>query len=317
MFRALFFGVCLLGFTAFTAAADPNELVKSTVATHEQTLQKIKTLSVRVQRESKSDDTVKTEVGEYHRSGSTIRISTGKTGSRLNDILVKDGVTKQVVRTKRDSEVRYGLFTRASNKALLTQFNLSQELAFEIFDPKAMLMRSVGDFFEQPGFVTGAASVTLNGRKCVRVDCDMLPARPGKAKASYWFDLGYGGLVAKITIEESFGENPISGEKLFSGFTEYEPGLCFPNSVILKLKTKGEVISEENYKLSNIKINQPIAESVFALPAIPAGSTLQNDLNGKLEEVDSDWKPLRPGVPLKLSPIGQPAQPAKPIDPAK
>jgi hypothetical protein len=147
----------------------------------------------------------------------------------------------------------------------------------------------------------------------------MLPSQPGKAKMSYWFDLGYGCLVVKIAYEESLGESPVFGEKRFSGFVEYEPGLFLPNLVQLKTTAMEAVTNKSSLKLSDIKINQPIEESVFPLPSIPSGTRLQNDISGKLEEVDSDWRPLKPGVPLKPQSTIQPlpTQPTTSTGPSK
>lgn len=277
--------------------ADGNADLLSTVrAAHRAARQAIHSLSatVTIERTYPQQATIRT--ANYWRSFDLVRIREG-IDSGGEDYLLKDSEIRQVGRVfnPRDRKYYYGVARRPPTE-FLCMTDVWSRLMIDFAGPDGGRY-SYDQFLE---FAKGPPQLrreTLDGRECIRVAMTFENAAGSKHDIMLWHDVGYNYLVRKMTVK--FQSTGAYGSTEIVEFLEAAPGVFLPMKCQrLGFRSDGKQFNGDLTTLSDVRVNQPISQDVFQLPAFPAGTVCQDSVQGTKYPVDGSWRPIGPSEPL-------------------
>lgn len=291
-------GLLLLGCGTATADEDLNTLR----AAHRSARESIRTFSAKVTNERTIPKKQLIMVSTYSRSFDMIRIHTGMAGG-TSDILIKGSAVRQVlisVKAKRKDYIAR-LEPRSSSSGLADAW---AQMLLDFYRPdggQVDLDRFLSLAKEPPR----VSRERLHGVPCWCVRMSI--KRPDQSEVHYvlWHDVTHNYLVRKI--EMTFSSNSNSHfEAENTEFLEAAPGIFVPTRCVRRTRN-GDYSSESATILSEVRVNQPIPESVFTLPAIPANTLLNDHIKGTRYRIDSQWQRTGPEEPLVTIHVGAPS----------
>jgi hypothetical protein len=143
-----------------------------------------------------------------------------------------------------------------------------------------------------------------DGRDCIRLDLTSVSTKGLVQELTQWHDVDRNYLIWKKSLTYKGSSDRFDSEIL--EFAEPAPGIFVP----LKCRRQGSngsgQTSLEIVTLSNVQVNKPIPKSIFQLSRIPAGTILNDRIQGTRYPIDENWQPIGPGSPLLMTPV--PAQ---------
>src|SRR5262249_21616158 len=92
---------------------------------------------------------------------------------------------------------------------------------------------------------------------------------------------------------------PRRGVCQVTDFIEPEPGVVFPVRVRRDHYRGGELYETTATSLADVVINKPVPAAALSLPAIPPGTALTDQLEGRRGRIDSTWNWTGPTTPLR------------------
>ncbi|MBX9628125.1 MAG: hypothetical protein K2X82_30285 [Gemmataceae bacterium] len=300
-------GLCLA--LAAPAAVIADDLVREVRDGHRAARESIRTLSAVVTVEKVHPTRSVTHRGRYSRSGSTVRIHEDFAGGGTDDVFLKGGEIREFNRGAQAGRTAPKVLSafRRPQTAGLGPCDAWENMLIELTGPDGPL--DLDRTLETSTRPVRADRDTVDGRACVRLRLERVyPSTGARQEVTLWHDIGRNYLVCKLT--SAYPDEPSAGTSTLRvmDYIEPSPGVVFPVQVRREYFVDGKLASAAVATLSEVEINKPIPAAALALPAIPSGTVVRDEIEGKEGPVDSDWRPLGPPKPLTQFPT--PAQQA-------
>lgn len=231
---------------------------------------------------------------KYWRRGDLMRAhETRSDNSAIADGLVKDSVA---IRVSRNISIagqpeEIGATREASRSPFFTcdpPFELLQTFVrFPRFDAP------LATFLSQKHNSLKLSARKEGGRDLIQIDLSM--PNPVNAASHWdfeiWMDPGMNHQVRKL-ITRIDGDDGGRTEREIIKFSEVTPGLFFPVESQLNQYQNGKVIAVIKTKVSDLKVNETIDDSVFEL-AIPVGASVTDKIAGSTYIVAADHSRIK------------------------
>lgn len=273
-------------------AAPADDDLEMLRAAHRHARQSIRTFSATVIAEHLSPKRAVIVRGAYWRSLDTVRVQCNFANSST-DFLSKDSEIRRVF-TYRDkpgrTDFRTGRFAKSN---VLGLCDVWSQMLIEFFGHDG----GQYDFDRFLNFAKDTPRLTrarLHGIDCARLKMS-IPNGEHELHFVIWHDVARNYLVRKIETTFSQSSDQLEAENV--EFDEPSPGIFIPVRCVRKATTNGRT-SESVTTLSDVKVNEPIAPSVFQLPAISSGTMLDDHVSGTIYPVDGQWRKIGPEKPL-------------------
>jgi hypothetical protein len=292
--------ICLAGlgallYWATDSTAEQPELLSIVRAGHRSARESIRTYSATVTVEvtfSKQPTMVLT--GRYWRSLDLVRVLE-KEGKGTDDYLVKDSEIHQVGQgaDPKSGRVHYAA-TRRSATQILCVLDVWNRMMIDFIGPNNGGRYDFDRFLEFAKEAPKAVREKSGGHNCIRVDLSYMAG--SEQKATLWFDMDHNYLIRKKTVGPKGSSSSYESEII--EFAEPEPGVFIPIKCRGRGFNDGAPTSIEETTLTDVKVNKPIPNTVFQLPAIPSGTILDDRIERKRYPIDSNWHPIGPATQL-------------------
>ena len=283
-----------------------DELLAVTRAGHRAAVGSIRTLSAAFVYEATAPKAAVVTWGRYWRSPDAVRIQEGKEGEFTSDHLVKGGEVRQVARGwSKANPVRY-LAARRPGTEMLGLADVWVGMQLAVIGPAAEPM-GFDRLLEVATRPPRATRETMGGRPCVRVDVGWVTFGGSPTDVAIWFDIGHNYLVRKtVWTDPKDGQQSLVAE--VTEFAEPIPGVVVPVKCH-RLQPPGVAgdVTDTVMSLSDLRVNQDIPARVFELPAIPANTTVSDQIKGSRYPADSNWNPIGPSTPYSRYKVAAPA----------
>jgi hypothetical protein len=236
---------------------------------------------------------------EYWRSSDTVHIRQKKDGG-TSDMLLKDGEIRQVGRTV-DShsprqQVEYLAYRRAAVEAL-ADCDVWERMMIDSGGPNGGRY-DFDHFLEFAQRPPQASRVRDDGHDCIRLTLSIVSTTGVVQHVTLWHDVDHNYLVWKTVVTHE--KSTHRSERKILEFAEPVPGVFVPTKCRAEWYRGGELISHEEITLSDVKVNEPVSASDLALPAIPAGTILNDRIRGTSYPINENWEAIGPSKPLQL-----------------
>jgi hypothetical protein len=143
----------------------------------------------------------------------------------------------------------------------------------------------------------------LDGEECVRVSMEC--ADDGfDLSYTFWHDVRRNYLIRKEVATFRKGDESSHCDYEILEFRQAKPEIVVPLSRRLRAYEKGQLRQEELTTLSDVRVNEPIAEDVFTLPPVPAGTVVHDHIDWTQYPIDTNWKPVGPKRPFQMGRAG-------------
>jgi hypothetical protein len=138
--------------------------------------------------------------------------------------------------------------------------------------------------------------VKEDGHDCVRLTLSAVSTTGLVENATLWHDVDRNYLVWKMRVTD---EKPSDRSEIeILEFTEAAPGIFVPTKCRRDAYRHGELRSREEITLSDVEVNKTIPASVLQLPAIPAGTMLDDKIRGARYPINEKWEAIGPSSPI-------------------
>lgn len=276
----------ITGWCGGAEALGSDELLDEVKSGHQAALNAIRTLSATYRYEETHPRRVVISEGSYHRKGDWVRVEEGETGKWASDLLLKDGEVRTVHRQwDPNSRVQYA----AERASSAMQFGLSDMYV-------AMHLLSIGPRGQPMTFhqllerVSRAPKVSrerVDGRRLIKVQVEFDGEDGKPVFLTKWFDPGVNYLIRQSEV--SRGGDWRSVSRVLE-FAEPVPSVFVPTVCEGENATKNRKQLAWRIQLTEVKVNQPLPDQLFQLPAIPSGTVVFDRTNETEYPVDANWQ---------------------------
>lgn len=277
-------------------AAGQQDLLSLVREGHRAARQSIHTFSATVTHKiTFSNQMVMTISAKYWRSFDTVHIQE-KQGGGTDDVLLKDGEIRQVGRpvNPRGESAGY-LAARRSAVETLAQCDVWSLMRIDFAGPNG----GHYDFDRFLEFAQGPPQVKRvkeGGRDCVRLTLSAVSTTGLVQHATLWHDVGHNYLVWKMAV--TYENHSDRGETEILEFVEQVPGVFVPTKCRKAAYRDGQLNGHEEITLSDVEVNRPLPPGALQLPAIPAGTMLDDHISGTSYPINENWEAIGPASPL-------------------
>jgi hypothetical protein len=221
---------------------------------------------------------------------------------RMVDSLYLRGQFQQVIRRSRGSGEET-ILLKQEKKSILDFGNpwLFGLLAF--IGPKSIGAYTLEETLENKELTLSSISnETIDGTPAVTI---RLKHAAGE------FLLRFSAKVNYLTqrVEYSVGSGRIRSVHEVKSFAEPEPGLFFPEKIVMSNYVSGQLRETVTTQIRIISMNQPIPSAVFVSP-IPRGTLCHDLINNQLYKVDSQGNRIGPLLDKAGKPLSSVATPS-------
>jgi hypothetical protein len=280
--------------------ADEPDLLSVVREGHRAARQSIKSFSATVtDKINISDRHTMTITAKYWRSLDTVHIRE-KQGGGTDDMLLKDGEIRQVGRAvavgprSQPGKVHYVASRRAAVETLAAS-DVWGRMMIDFAGPNGGRY-DFDHFLEFAQRPPQVSREKIDGHDCVRLNLSVVSTTGLEEHVTLWHDINRNYLVWKMMVREKPSDR---GEMEILEFTEPEPGVFVPIKCRRDSYRDSELSSREEITLSDVEINKPIPANVLQLPAIPAGTILNDGIRGTRYPINEKWEPIGPPEPLQ------------------
>lgn len=282
--------LCATGETAVRGAEPDKEVVR---AAHRTALQSIRTFSAEVQNRQVQPPSNYSPSASYWRSADVVRIRVKTSSGGTTDFLLKNSELR-AVGSEKDPKGRRQQLARLQVGPTMTGFcDAWGQMLMDLYLPDGGQV-PLDQFLEHATGTPTLSRERLGVHECA---CFRLGIKsPGRGETQYtlWLDPGENHLIRKL--EMRFPDRS-RFEAEITEFVQAVPGISVPTECVRRT-WNGDLYSEEVTRLSAVKVNQPLPTGTFVLPAIPTGTTLENEILGVKYPVDDQWRKIGPEEPL-------------------
>lgn len=283
-------GLCLV-FVSSPLYADGAEDLLSVVRTAQRSAREsIRTFSATINVKTTFPEEAPLISGKYWRSLNRARVREGSPGSGTDDYLVTDSEIRQVGISAPKQSKRQHVATRRPATSFLCICDVWREMLVDFQGPDGPQC-DFDRYIELAKSPPRAKRERLEGRECIRLDLDFEMSSGTKIHSTLWHDPSYNYFVTKKVVDVGSEHR---NEVEIAKFVEFAPGIFFPTEAHYRTFRKGKLTGGRLSTLSEVRVNQPIPDSQFLLPAIPRGTVLHDRIKGTAYPVDESWRPIGP-----------------------
>lgn len=286
-------------------AESPDDLIRSVRVSNRSAVEAVTSLSCRYTKTSTRADGQTRQIppGEYSRSAGMVRIRS-RSGQRWSDTLVRDGrmVSMSNSPDPKHPEHVVGSVRPYGGQPLGHCDPLYDGLFTLLGDiDKPPCNMTFDDYLRRPYKVLHAERVTDGGREHVVIRLEFVP----DSWTEYHFDPKANYLMSRLKyyfLNKSV-RPPTSaeGETEVIRFREASPGVYFPEEVVKKEVTAGQLVGTHRIVFQNIRLNQPLSQDAFNL-RFPEGTEVDDLIQGRRYRTGSDGNQKGEAQPVPLPP---------------
>jgi len=281
------------------AAAQSDPLVLEVTTGLRQSLQAVKTL--RASFVSRQLVPIATEEkGVYLRSGQTERVHQETVDGTRQDRLVRSGVVKTlftVVQPTKNSTNQATVETIQDGYARTSAYS---ELLIHQNDSSGRVC-SYEELLAASQGKQKTEKTKIKGRECVKITLAATDPMKNEVQTDFWHDIQAGYFVIKAEYRSN------SNLVLVASVDEFDtskPGISFPVKATYRFyDSKQNEYQAREFKLINVAINEPVAESELSLPTPPGGTYLNDRIKGVRGVMASNWSMVGPTEAIELTPL--------------
>jgi hypothetical protein len=300
-----FVGLCSILIVPDLCADEQADLLTVVRAGHRSARESIRTFSATVTDEVTQPQKQVHTKGKYWRSLDVARAQQQHSGSSFEDYLLKGSEVRQVGRHRRKNGGQYYAAVRRPRTEMFCGFDPWLLMHLEFGGPGGRVHMDYDQFLDSAKERPRVSRDTAGGRESVRVEMSYDLPNGGESRVTIWHDVGRSYLVWKGTSTSS--DESLRNEVEIVEFLESAPGVVFPVKRVVRSFRGSDLIGESTTTLSDVRINEPIPKDVFRLPTVPAGTILQDYVEGKQYPIDEDWRPAGPAKPLTRMVVANPS----------
>jgi hypothetical protein len=266
-----------------------DQLLETVRAGNLASLQSLHTFSCRITATDASAKGSTSLSGDYSRGPEGVRTRYHR-DQHFHDVLFKDQRLTQFTRQsaskgrgKARADIRH-----ASNPAVGDcDVWLLGLLAFR--GPDSGTVVSFDELLNTPHQLHQVRRVVEAGRELVYVELEH-----STSHRKFWFDPAVNYLVRKLVGTTKGQPTEFRSVLEVTRFKELEPGLFFPERVEARYFYNGDnPLSNNVVVFADVRVNRPLPPETFQL-RLPAGTTVTDNLQGKVYDVNEDGKPVGP-----------------------
>lgn len=253
--------------------------------------------------------------GKYFRSADAVSVKDGNEGKSTEDLLIRSGQCRRVLRLWRDGKVEFGA-TLESDVQFFAWGDVWQRMLIDHSSPD-------GDRCNYDMVLDRIAKSArlsrdrIAGRDCVRVEVEETTKFGHTKVGKIWHDVGNNYLIRKLEAYDLSNPKDRSTAEV-TEFLEAAPGVLLPVKCRVDTYRADRLTKSYETGLTDVRVNQPVPDSAMALPSIPNGTRLQDAIRGTLGAVGPDWKPVGPTTAMSITTMapapGDPGGPGRPTE---
>jgi hypothetical protein len=139
----------------------------------------------------------------------------------------------------------------------------------------------------------------IGGEPLVRIDLqfNLSDQNAGKWFMSVWLDKQRNYVINRVVYRGDVAGNAIDREEWVDKLTEIVPGIFFPTEISARSGQNGQWITTRNTIISQIRINEPIADGMF-IQTFPHGIVMLDSVTGASYRVDQNGSRIGEKTPL-------------------
>jgi hypothetical protein len=281
-------------------------LVQQVLAGHNAARQSIRTLSASLRVEQLKPEHRLLAAGTYWRIGDEVRVhQQGLEGSTI-DYRVAGGEVRQVTLPGRAGTTPPGLAQRLTEQDFTTRTNLFAEMQLVLADADGK-PRDLGALLADASAGVTAGRERLGDDECVTLSFSVASRRGPLTRFKLWHVPSKNYLIRRVeAVPEQAPDITFVSE--ITAWFEAAGGVIVPTTAKSESFHKGKLVHSRLSSVTDLRVNEPIDRAVMALPKLPAGSVLRDDIARVTGKVDSNWRPIGPLEPTR--PMMAPPQPA-------
>ena len=283
------------------ARAQSDPTIESVQAAHAAARRSIRTLSAVVKVELIKPEPKLLGAGKYWRVGDQVRVHEEGLAGSMIDYPVMGGELRRIITPGQAGARPPAHAARMTEVDYVTRTNAFEEMLNVLASPD-------GKPIDLDALSNRAASGVAvkrerhDGENFVVLSLSVASSRGPLTDYKIMHSIAKNYLIQ--WVEAVPDQNP--DNKFVSEVTKWlepVPGVFLPSEVVSTAYKKRDVIQSRVSTLSDVVVNQPIVAGMMALPRLPQGSFLKDDIAGVSGLVDSNWKPIGTMTPTpKLYP---------------
>lgn len=284
----------ILVFLLPSASRSDEILLNELLLAHKAATQYFQTISCEVETLKVYPKKSVLAAGTYLRSGNRALLNLGNEQSGIDHFLLHRGEIRGVGRSRWEEgePTSFNAFRwpKSDNRTFADPFT-EMLLNFQLPD------NSYGTLEELLQSLTKkplCKKTNLNGKEFIELQIYYETKQNSKIFTTYLFDIRKNYLATKADMR--FQNNDITVSESCTDFFEVSRGVFFPKSLSRVGYRNGKKLTELTVTVSNLRVNEPIPEETLALPPIPDGTILIDNILGKEGPIDANWQWIgRPG----------------------
>jgi hypothetical protein len=282
---------CVLLLSAVVASAQTEpDLLALVVAGHRTAEESIQTLACTVKSELAHPVPQSTTLGQYWRSRDKARIHLETPSGTIDYYYFeRESEIREIARNRKGTDQPEWLASRRA----ISRFQHPADAWYKVFGSFSTHLRSSKG-------TARAARERVDGRDCIRVTMQIA----GGGQSEFSFDVARNYLIRQKVIVDKNARN-INDPEL----VEWQPGVFFPTRIVGKNLDGRRVTHEGAVVFADLRVNEPIPESIFEMPTVPRGTRCEDYIVKEQYPIDSAWRKI-PGSqtePIQTEAVIEPA----------
>lgn len=282
------------------------ESLEELLTLHRSAREAIQTFSCRVTVEMVRPTPMDGIQGQYWRSKDMVRVSSPGASGGSNEVLLKGSEIRALGRSPKDAagKERWAA-ARLPKDGMLAICDAWRQMMIEFPGPE-------GGHMELDRLVTLARSTPKvsskrsDGAKHLVLEMTMPQTGSNDAQVVMWFDSRRNYLVRKMDID--YVDSSIRATVEITEFAEFAGGIVIPMRCVRRQTIRDQEV-EDVTTLTEVRVNEPIAPSVFDLPSFPSGTIVKDTILGLEYPINSRWEKIGKAEPFARVTVGSPANP--------
>jgi hypothetical protein len=289
--------LALLLFTPCSKGGDQRDTLSTVLLKHRAARDSIRTLSAKIAIKKAFPKAETVMGGKYWRAFDTVRVQEGITDSAVEDYLMKDSEIHQVGRYRMpNGRPRRYAAARKPASEILSLCDVWTQMLLDFIGTTGVRY----DFDRYLGLsksTPGLSYEKIDSHDCIRLSMNQDSPTGDNLSDTFWLDKDYNYLIRKWTAANSKRSELMESEIL--EFAEPVPGVFFPTRCRIRRYVGSQLKSEQLATLSDLRVNADLPKDVFALPAVPSGTIVQDHIEGKRYPIDANWRRIGTATPLE------------------
>lgn len=262
------------------------DILKRLIVEHKNASAYFKTLSCDIYFQTIFPEKKSGSFGKYIKSGDLVVVNQGSETTGMDHFLIKGGEIRGVGRSRWEGgePTSFNAF-RWPNSQNVCSCDVWDEMLLN-FPLSSGPNGTLEDLVRSVKSNVKCSEIIKDGKKSIELNLKIIRGA-STLDMTYWFDVSRNYL--NIERECKYPTAGSSANSKIVEFFEVSPGIYFPKKEVRVFLRDGKKFQERTATISNLEVNQPIPQDLLALPEIPEGTLLTDEVQGKRGYVDSNW----------------------------